>query len=241
MIRAILFDLGNTLAGYYDLPQFPAILDQCIGGAVQSLRKEGWRSSVSEDELRLRIGAEKHTAKDFAVTPLAGRLARIFDLVAEKDGALIDAACSAFMQPILALGTVYEDSVPTLRALRRAGFTMAIVTNSPWGSPAELWRTEIRRLGLAEHVDAIVCCGDVGWRKPAAPIFQLAMAKLGARPEECVFVGDDPRWDIVGPQALGIEAILIDRSGTQDLKSVPMIRNLTELVSRLCPNGDRRE
>jgi FMN phosphatase YigB (HAD superfamily) len=28
-----------------------------------------------------------------------------------------------------------------------------------------------------------------------------------------VFVGDDPRWDIAGPRAIGMDALLIDRTG----------------------------
>jgi putative hydrolase of the HAD superfamily len=68
-------------------------------------------------------------------------------------------------------------------------------------------------LGLSDAVDAVVLCGDVGWRKPAPDIFRNAVSKLGCEPAECIFVGDDLRWDIEGSAAVGMRPILIDRDG----------------------------
>ena len=110
---------------------------------------------------------------------------------------------------------------------------MAIVSNTTWGSPAILWREEIERLGLSKYVDTIVFCRDVGWRKPARQIFEFTLEKLQALPQYCIFVGDDPRWNLVGPRAIGIEAVLIDRRGaTQDAGEKP-IKSLHELAGRL--------
>lgn len=137
------------------------------------------------------------------------------------------------MKPIFARGYCYEDTLPTLQKLRAEGFKTAIVSNTPWGSPANLWQEEIERLGLSEYMDVVVFCRDVGWRKPARQIFEFTLEKLQALPQDCVFVGDDPRWDLVGPRAVGIEAILIDRQrAMQDAGEEP-INDLHELVGRL--------
>jgi putative hydrolase of the HAD superfamily len=90
---------------------------------------------------------------------------------------------------------------------------MAIVSNAPWGSPAEPWRAEIARHGIARFAPTIVICRDAGWRKPAGPIFGLALERMRARPEECVFVGDEPAWDIAGAAGAGITPVLIDKTG----------------------------
>ena len=52
------------------------------------------------------------------------------------------------------------------QALRSRGIKTAIVSNTPWGSPADAWRAELTRHGLLDKVDATVFCMDVGWRKP---------------------------------------------------------------------------
>ena len=205
----VLFDLGHTLVRYYELPDFPPILRAAIGGVERVLGREAdWG----------RVAAEDFEAKDFRVRPLEGRLRRIFPDVSWSEDLALE-ACRLFLEPIFALGFVYDD-VPTMpAALRARGIGTAIVSNTPWGSPATLWREELARLGLADAVDVVVFCPDCGWRKPARQIFEHALDRLGATPDRCVFVGDHPRWDVVGPQGVGMEAGLIDRA-TQTLPDV---------------------
>jgi putative hydrolase of the HAD superfamily len=143
------------------------------------------------------------------------------------------AMCRRFMVPIFGQGWLYPDTMSTLEALRDKGFKTAIVSNTPWGSPAALWRQEIERLGLRERVDVDVFCDDVGWRKPAPQIFEYVLQELDVEPGDCLFVGDDPRWDLVGPRALGMEAILIDRAGTMQVAGEEPIHSLDELWERL--------
>jgi len=126
-----------------------------------------------------------------------------------------------------------EDAVPTLRELRGRGLKTGLVSNTPWGSPGALWREEIERLGLAGLFDALVFCSDVGWRKPDRRIFEFAMQKLDISAEECLFVGDDPRWDLVGPAGMGMEAVIIDRRGVLEVAGQDPIKSLRELAGRL--------
>ena len=209
MKEFVLFDLGNTLVSYYDLPDYPPILRAAIGGVEDHVgTKADW----------VRVAAEDFEAKDFQVRPLEGRLRRIFPEVSWSEE-VVGEACRRFMKPIFALAHVYDDVLPTLAALRARNVQTAIVSNTPWGSPAALWCEELARLGLADTVDVLVFCPDCGWRKPARQIFDHTLQKLRAAPGQCVFVGDHPRWDIAGPQAVGMEAVLIDRR-TQTLPDV---------------------
>jgi len=82
-------------------------------------------------------------------------------------------------------------------------------------------------------MDALVFDRDVGWRKPAKPIFEFALEKLQADPDECIFVGDEPRWDIDGPQALGIDAILIDRRPNTPTAEKRTVKDLSHLLTML--------
>ena len=206
MKEFVLFDLGNTLARYYELRDFPPVLEAAIAQVEQ------WAGTKAD---WTRVHAENFEAKDFRVRSLEGRLSRIFpDAQWSDDNAL--EACRRFLRPIFALAFVYDDVRPTLDALRARAVKTAVVSNTPWGSPAALWREEMERPGLADALDAVVFCPDCGWRKPAAQIFEHTLKRLGATPAQCVFVGDDPRWDVAGPQAVGIEAVLIDRK-TQTL------------------------
>ena len=109
------------------------------------------------------------------------------------------------------------------------------MSNTPWGSPAELWREELRRLGLAGLLDVTVFCRDVGWRKPARQFFDFALQKARATPPQCVLVGDNPRWDIAGAEANGIDAVLIDRTGAARSPGENTITELHGLLGWLLP------
>jgi putative hydrolase of the HAD superfamily len=86
---------------------------------------------------------------------------------------------------------------------------------------------------LGTQVNAVVFCSEVGWRKPARQIFDYTLERLHVRPEQCVFVGDDPRWDLAGPRALGMQAVLIDRWGTYREGTEAAIEGLGELWKRV--------
>ena len=230
--RAVLFDLGNTLVRYFDPHEFPAVLEQAILEVRSYLQGEGLLA-VTAEAMWQRVREEDHEAPDHRVRPLAARLVQIFALDPAADAALVEAMCRRFTRPIFARGQRYDDSLRCLRQLRSRGFRTALVSNTPWGSPGGLWRAELERLGLSPWLEATVFCTDVGWRKPARPIFEQALAQLQVEPHDCLFVGDDPRWDLAGPQSLGMEVILIDREGIMPEAMRGSIRNLDELGDRL--------
>jgi putative hydrolase of the HAD superfamily len=228
MAKAVLFDLGGTLAEYFT--KWTPVLRQSISEAHAYLAGHGL-CTESVDDVWPRVEADNHEARNYRVRPLEKRLQRIFRLPASTDR--MDGLCRAFMGQAFAMGKCYPDSVPVLRELRANGLKLAIVSNLPWGSPAYLWHDEIRRLGLHECVDEVVTCTDVGWRKPASPIFRYALDKLEVSVEDAVFVGDDPRWDLVGPRRIGMDAVIISRESIRPDIDAPQITDLHQLPPRL--------
>jgi len=226
--KTILFDLGNTLVEYIPPGEFTPVLEESIRLVSDFLNGKGLLS-VPEEEMWTRVERENHTAPDFRAIPLEDKLSRIFALdgMAEDDD-LITTICRIFLKPIFAMAYLYPDVIPVIEELRGDGHKLGIVSNLPWGSPSDLWCEEVARHGLSERVDAVVFCRDAGWRKPARQIFDYTLDKLDAKPEDCVFIGDDPRWDIVGPRAIGMEAVLIDRSGKMAENEETPVRDLRE-------------
>ncbi len=208
MVKAVLLDLGNTLVRYYTREQFPGVLAECIGSCRRLLLNRG--VVLQEEGLWDRVREQDRGSPGNRVYPLEDRLRHIFGV---RDEETMDALCVAFTEPIFSLAVLYDDVKPTLEELRGRGVRTAIVSNTPWGSPAGLWRRELDRLGLTPLVDGEVFCRDVGWRKPDPRVFTHALNLLGVEPGDALFVGDDPRWDVEGPRALGMRALLLDRTG----------------------------
>jgi putative hydrolase of the HAD superfamily len=173
------------------------------------------------------------------VRPLEARLSRTLEL-AENDAHLLPRLCRSFMSPLFEQARVYEDTLPFLDALRRLGFEAIIVSNTTWGSPAELWREQLSRTGIASRVSGSVFCRDVGWRKPDPHIYAHALKVARATPEECIFVGDNPVWDVEGPEKVGIPGVLLDRRVEFVGQGYDRVINLRELADRFNSETERR-
>ena len=123
---------------------------------------------------------------------------------------------------------LYGDSLPALRALRERGVRTAVVSNCDhFAIPL------VEALGLKDEVDALVLSCQVGSHKPDAAIYLAALDALDARPEQAVFVDDQPPY-LDGAAALGIDTRYIRRAnepweGHRDPGSHRVIETLASL------------
>lgn len=67
-------------------------------------------------------------------------------------------------------------------------------------------RRQIRHFGFREHFSACVCGEDTPKRKPHPAPLELALRRLHARREQCVYVGDAPE-DIAMARTAGVRAV----------------------------------
>lgn len=104
----------------------------------------------------------------------------------------------------------YPDTAPTLRALRRRGVRVGVVSNVP-RDLRPIFATQ----GLAELVDAFTHSFEVGAEKPDPAIFLRACDALGTLPEETLMVGDHPIAD-GGAVRAGLRFHLLAGDGAPD-------------------------
>jgi HAD superfamily hydrolase (TIGR01509 family) len=227
-IKAIAFDLGNTLVEYYEREAFPSILSISIRKAHAILSNF---ATVSLEEAQRIALAENSEQSSGRVRPLQERFDRVFGLTGHTSVEVRQQAARAFLEPIFERARKYKDSGPTLRVLRQQGYRLALVSNTPWGSPGELWREELKRHELEDAVDLSIFCIEVGWRKPAPIIFERLLQELKVGASECLFIGDEPVWDIEGALAAGIRAVLIDRTNRHLSYKGTRVQNLQEIGS----------
>lgn len=132
---------------------------------------------------------------------------------------------------------LFPEVPEVVRRLRSEGLRLGIITNAY--QPMWAREHEMERLGLPPDLfDCRVSSADVGYLKPHPAVFEHALACLEAEPEQAVFIGDDPRCDIVGAQSVGMRAILRVRPeapiGSWGLIGPDgVIRNLNELPTYL--------
>ena len=191
-VRAILIDLYDTLA-WTEWPTMRAELEERfeIGEA------ELLRAFTSTREAR-STGAYGSAESDLAAVLEAAGVPADEELVRE----LNQTRMKAFAENGVHL---WDDSLPTMRALRARGLRTAIVSNCDHAT-----RPIVDDLGLEREADAVVLSFEVGVAKPDAGIYRAALDALGARPEEAVFV-DDQAWYCKGAEAIGIRSFVIVR------------------------------
>lgn len=91
--------------------------------------------------------------------------------------------------------------------MRRQGLRLGILTN---GSE-EQQLDKLKVTGLYDAVDVICISEKIGVQKPSREAFEILAEKLDVAPSECLFIGDNPRQDIAGARAAGMQAKLIER------------------------------
>jgi putative hydrolase of the HAD superfamily len=122
----------------------------------------------------------------------------------------------------------YPEVPAALRALREGGHRLVVVSN--WDvSLHEMLRTT----GLRELVDGAISSAEAGAAKPAAAIFERALALAGADPERALHAGDSLQYDVAGALAAGLRPVLVARTGRPAAvpAGVSVIASLAELVA----------
>jgi HAD superfamily hydrolase (TIGR01662 family) len=115
-----------------------------------------------------------------------------------------------------------------LEQLADSGLTLVVVSNSD-GSVEQA----LRDLGLTRHLRAVIDSELVGYEKPDPRIFEQALARVAARPESTVHVGDMYFQDVVGARAAGIDAVLLDPYGDWGDLDCARFRDLSGLAVEL--------
>lgn len=116
---------------------------------------------------------------------------------------LADAARRLYVDPEVGWA-LFDDTLPALELLARAGWTHAILSNHV----PEL-RQIVAGLGLDEVVGFFSCSAETGYEKPHAQAYASVLDAL--QPAEAWMVGDNVVADVLDAEAVGIPAVLVRR------------------------------
>lgn len=107
--------------------------------------------------------------------------------------------------------TLYPDVVSTLESLRGAGVQMGIISNTT--NPQFIKDEERHRTQLDPYFEFSLYSSSTPYRKPHPSIYDAAISRLHMNAEDILFVGDNLKMDVAGPQAVGMSAAWLNRKG----------------------------
>ena len=204
MIRAVAFDLDNTLYDY----------DYCNKMAEETLL------SVISEDLGISISEASHLLKN-----AKSNVKRILgDEVASSHNRLLymqniceqcnknpfryavkfyDTYWDCFLEHM----TAFDYVIPLMEQLKNRGIVIGIITDLT----AHIQYRKIAKLGLQNHIDHLVTSEEAGIEKPGRHIFDLMLKKMVLSPEETLMVGDSETKDIMGALNAGMHVFKYER------------------------------
>lgn len=234
MIKAVLFDLDDTLFDHRGcareaLTQLRRMVRAFEARTLEELERDYHRLL---EELHLKVIAGEMSLE-------ASRQARFRELLrlagVEADEAFTAQVARLYHEAYLAAYRPPPGAVALLQALEGRA-KVGIVTNNITSEQVR----KIQACGLERFIDALVVSDEAGACKPEPAIFELALARLGARAQEAVMIGDAWATDILGARAAGIRAIWFNRLGlpcpdpalADEIRSLAPAAAVLELIFR---------
>ncbi len=218
MIKAVIFDLDNTLL------DFISMKESAVSSAVHAMIEAGLDIDEKSSYERIitlyqETGWENQQIFDIFLKEKTG----------EVDNKYLAAAIVSYRRAREATLRLYPDVQRTLNILGKMGLKLAVVSDAP---SREAWM-RIYYLNLHHVFDLVLTFDDVGERKPSPKGFEMALEKLGIKTDEALMIGDWPERDVAGASKLGIKTIYAkygDTFGTVESGADWDVENIYEVV-----------
>lgn len=200
MIKAVVFDLDNTIYNY----------DKCHIVAMKQLEeyvcdkyglnKVDFRKNfeLAKDEVKKLLGNTGASHNRMLYMQIF--LEKINQSPVEDALELYDIYWRAMLEKM----TPFKYVMPLMKQLKHRKIEIGILTDLT----AHIQHRKIKKLCITEYIDAIVTSEEVGAEKPSNIAFSRIIQKLHCSLEEILMIGDSQKKDIDGAINAGMRGML---------------------------------
>jgi putative hydrolase of the HAD superfamily len=218
MIKAVIFDLDNTLVDFMRMKR------EAITAAIRSMIDAGL--GLSATEVQERIDAI-YKERGIEFQSVFDQL--LYDVFQKVDYKILSAGIIAYRRAREAALVPYPHVYMTLTALLKRGIKLAVVSDAPG---REAW-LRLCYLNFHHLFDSVVTFEDTGERKPSPAPFLRALQLLNVKASETLMVGDWAERDILGAAQVGITTVFArygDTFGTVNSHAKYELNDVSELL-----------
>ena len=229
-LRAIFFDVDDTL---YSTSDFAHLARQ---RGIEAMRQAGLK--VPREDLVRELNeviAEFPSNYEHHYDKLLVRLPAS-TLEGVNPAVVVAAGVVAYHETKVRELKPYDDVLFALRRLSKTGVILGVITGGLAIKQAE----KLIRLGVLKFLDprAIIISDQVGFGKANPKLYLRACQETGVKPQEAMYVGDNPANDIDPPNEIGMITVRIHRDGkyahlTSKTPPAHEINDLGELIDLL--------
>ncbi|HET9137329.1 MAG TPA: HAD-IA family hydrolase [Candidatus Kapabacteria bacterium] len=218
MIKAIVFDLDNTLVDFMTMKR------RAIDAAIDAMLDAGL--TLEREEIQSRIDAI-YKERGIEYQNIFDDL--LFGLLNKVDHRILASGIVAYRRAREAALKPYPHVTATLMELIRRGIKLAVLSDAP---SREAW-LRLCFIGFHHIFTTAVTFDDTGERKPSEKPFRKVLELLDVKPEEALMVGDWPERDIKGAKAVGMKTAFArygDTFGTTTHDADYELKDISDLL-----------
>lgn len=231
MIKAVFFDLYQTLVGYTP-PREEWESKMLDGLGIKAPPSAFTRAFITADEYFYTENAKKPMSKR-SKEEVTEVYFKHQSIVLTEGG--IQPATELVRQMLLRWRdtqlkqTLFEDVIPAMTELKRRELLMGVISNVDKDI-----KPLMDELDVTPFLTIVVTSQETGFTKPHPEIFREALRRAELPADEVIFVGDQYQIDFLGASAVGMHAVLLDRGGFSEAPpECVRVRNLCQLSALL--------
>lgn len=199
MIKAVIFDLDDTLYAYEPL-------DREAGKRVQDFTCQ--RLGISEETYQKAYQfGRTETKKQLGDVGASHNRLLYFQKTLEylkiKPIPMSLQMYEIYWGTFIDQMQLYPEARELINKLHEKGIVIVICTDLT----SHIQHRKIKALGLSDDISYLVTSEEAGKEKPAPEMFELCLRKLGLPANEVCYIGDSYKKDIEGAKACGMEAV----------------------------------
>ena len=189
MIKAVVFDMFETLVTHFESPVYMAKQICADIGITEQKFREIW-DTTDEDRT---LG--KKSLEDVIEAILRANncySCELFEMIIRKRK----------QSKIECFHHIHAEIIPMLTAIKEMNVKVGLITNCYFEE-----RDVIQDSELFDYFDAVCMSCELGLQKPDVAIFEKCTHALAVAPDECLYVGDGGSFELETAQATGMHPI----------------------------------
>lgn len=224
MIKAVLFDMGGTIADASGPPKSYEIQKKIL--QAHGIKRSLKRIIAADTKVKKTIDISQMA--DFEDYWVKFDLLLLKELEVHENTLEVAKAIDKEWWNYVDI-KIYPDVLPILHILRDKSIKLGVVSNCLKRELEQM----LDRIHLKDFFDLEVGIDTFRRAKPDKEIFLQSVEKLKVSLHEALFVGDSTEKDYKGAKNAGVKALLIDREHKINSRNIETIRTFNELLEHI--------